>query len=104
MTKGTRVPLHEAEYIAWEKVGTKASGIFLGIVDADQGPGKFIKLQTENGVVRCSAPTTLQRALETTRVGTQIEITYIKQDAPKDKTKAGLKRFEVYADVPADQS
>jgi|SRR5579859_5714807 len=100
MTKGTRVPLHEANYVAWEKVGTKASGIFLGIVDADEGPGKFIKLQTKDGVVRCSAPTTLQRALETTAVGTEIEIEYVKQDAPKDKSKSGLKRFEVYAITP----
>src|SRR2546422_198170 len=102
MTKGTRGPLHEAEYVAWDKVGTKASGIFLGIVDADSGPGKFIKLQTPSGVVRCSAPTTLQRALEQTRPGTEIEITYVKQEPAKDKSKSGLKRFEVYA-IATDQ-
>jgi hypothetical protein len=89
--------LHEAGYVAWEKIGTEAAGLFMGVVKADTGNGRFVKLQTKLGVVRCSAPMTLERALEGVRIGTPIEIKYVRQEPAKEKEKAGLKRFEVYA-------
>lgn len=91
-----RVPLHDGGFIAWGKEkGQTVIGVFTGWRKGEYGD--LAVLQTENGKVAISTPTTLRSALQGVAVGTKIEIIFKGEDQPKKKGQSGLKRFEVYA-------
>lgn len=90
-----RIPLHDGGFISWKEKGQKVEGVFVGFKKGEYG--ELAVLQTANGKVALATPTTLRSALQGANVGTQIEIIYKGEDAPKKKGQSGLKRFEVFA-------
>jgi hypothetical protein len=94
-----RVPLHDGGFISWDEIGKEVTGVFVGFKKGSKEYGEkpIIVLQTAQGKVALATPTTLESAFQGVQVGTQVEIKYTKEDAPKKKGQSGVKHFEVFA-------
>ena len=90
-----RIPLHDGGFVSWKEKGQKVEGVFVGFKKGEYGD--LAVIQTPNGKMAVATPTTLRSALAGAVIGTQIEIVYKGEDAPKKKGQSGLKRFEVFA-------
>jgi hypothetical protein len=95
MADGKRIPLHDGGFLTWDEKGKRVEGVFAGFRNGQYG--ELVVLQTVNGKVALATPSILKSALQGVTIGTQIEIIYKGEDAPKKKGQSGLKRFEVYA-------